>query len=115
VNDRCCKLRLFGSIEQIEDILRSSEWDPSHAEALFRDIEGLIKQAKKHRSIPFEVERLEDQMGTAIPVNVSVRLKRDMESVIAELHLNNSYMKLEIAPYWNLSEDISNFLIKTAN
>jgi hypothetical protein len=54
-------------------------------------------------------------MGTAIPVNVSVRLKRDMESVIAELHLNNSYMKLEIAPYWNLSEDISNFLIKTAN
>jgi hypothetical protein len=49
-------------------------------------------------------------MGTAIPVNVSVRLKRDMESVITELYLNNSYMKLEIASDWNLEEEIRNFL-----
>jgi hypothetical protein len=32
LGDRCCKLKLIGNAAQIEGILRSSEWDPSHAE-----------------------------------------------------------------------------------
>ncbi len=110
LNDRCCKTRLIGKAEQIEEILLSCEWDPSHAETLFRDIEGLISKAKKHREIPFEVERWEEPMDTAIPVNICVRLKRDMESVIAELHLGIGGIKLEIASEWNLSEEIQQFI-----
>jgi hypothetical protein len=54
-------------------------------------------------------------MDTAIPINVCVRLKRDMESVISELHLGNGGMKLEIASDWDLGEEIRQFLEKTAH
>ena len=75
----------------------------------------MVEHSKKHKSIPLELDSLEEPKGIAIPVNISVRLKRDMESVIAELHSDKGEITLEIAPDWDLGEEVSDFLMKTAN
>jgi hypothetical protein len=75
----------------------------------------LVEHSKKHKFIPLELDCLEEPKGIAIPVNISARLRQDRESVIAELHSDKAGITLQIAPDWDLGEEVSNFLMKTAN
>ena len=49
---RRCRLRLFGSAKQIEDILLTLDWNPSRYDAHFLSMQQMITQAKKHRAVP---------------------------------------------------------------
>jgi hypothetical protein len=75
----------------------------------------LVEHSKKHKSIPLETDSLEEPKGVAIPVNISVLLKRDMESVIAELQSDKCQITLGITPDWDLGDEVTSFLMKTAN
>jgi len=48
-NGRCCKLRLTGSSQQIEDILIFAEWNPRLNESWFSSIEEVTEQGEKYR------------------------------------------------------------------
>jgi hypothetical protein len=115
LSGRCRKLNLIGNAKQIEDILVSSEWNPTLKDIWIQGIEKLVEHSKKHKAIPLEIDSLEEPKGIAIPVNISVRLRQDRESVIAELNTDRYQITLEIAPDWDLREAVTNFLLKTAN
>ena len=107
---RCCRLRLIGSAKQIEDILLSSEWNPSIKDTWILGTKELIEQAKKHSAIPIELDRADKPKGIAIPMNLLVQLREDKNSIFQRLHSGEDEITLEIASDWDLSEEISSFL-----
>jgi len=64
----CCKLRLIGSARQIEDILLSSDWNPSLKDIWIPGPTDLVEQCRKHPALPIELNRLDKSKGLAIPV-----------------------------------------------
>ena len=87
---RSCRLRLFGSSKQIEDILLTLDWNPSKSDAYFLTMEQMIAHARKHRGVPFAFDDLVSPKGIAVSMNLSVRLEEGMESVIKKLHSGES-------------------------
>jgi hypothetical protein len=112
---RCRQLKLVGSAKQIEDILLSSEWNPSLKDTWILTTKELVEQAKKHRSIPIELDRVDKSKGIAIPMNLVIRPKEDLDSVFRKLHSGNDEITLRIAPDWDLGEEIDSFLKRQAN
>ena len=112
---RCCKLRLIGSAKQIEDILLSSDWNPSSRDFWIPNTKELIKQCKKHPAIPIELDGVDKPKGIAIPMNLVVRLREDRDSVLQKLRSGDNEITLHIAAHWNLAEEIQKFLEKIAN
>jgi hypothetical protein len=55
---RCCRLRLVGSSQQVEDILLSAEWNPRVNESMFSSIQKVIEKGKKHRFTSFGFDNL---------------------------------------------------------
>ena len=107
---RCCKLRLIGSAKQIEDILLSSEWNPSLKDTWILGTKELVVQAKKHPTITIELDRVDKPKGIAIPMNLVIRAKEDLDSVLRKLRSGEDEITLEIAPDWDLSKEIYSFL-----
>ena len=112
---RCCKLRLIGSAKQIEDILLSSDWNPSLKDTWILGTKELVEQCRKHPAIPIELDRVDKPKGIAIPMNLVVRAKEDLDSVLRKLRSGDDEITLEIAPDWDLGEEIDSFLKKQAN
>ncbi len=75
----------------------------------------MIMQAKKHRSVPFAFDDLVSPKGIAVSMNLSVRLKEAMDSVIRELQRGDSVVALQIASDRDLAEEIHAYLDKQAN
>ena len=109
---RCCKLRLIGSAKQIEEILLSSEWNPSLKDFWIPSTKELVEQCKKHPAIPIELDRVDKPKGIAIPMSLVVGTKGDLSSILLKLRSGGSEITLEIAPDWDLSEEINSFLKK---
>lgn len=109
---RCCKLRLIGSAKQVEDILLSSDWNPSSRDFWIPNTKELVEQCRKHPAIPIELDRVDKPKGIAIPMNFVVRAKEDLYSVLRKLHSGKNEITVEIAPDWDLSEEINSFLQK---
>ena len=107
---RCRQLKLVGSAKQIEDILLSSDWNPSLKDTWIPTTKELVEQAKKHRSIPIELDRVDKSKGIAIPMNLVIRSREDLDSVLRKLRSGGGEISLEIAPDWDLGEEISSFL-----
>ncbi len=107
---RCCRLELIGSRKQIEDILLTLDWKPSKYNAYFLRMEEMIMQAKKHRAVPFAFDDVVSPKGIAISMNLSVRLKEDMDSVVRKLFSGCNAITLEISPDWDLNKEIETFL-----
>ncbi len=103
---RCCRLKLIGSRKQIEDILLTLDWNPSKYDAYFLSMEEMIMQAKKHRTVPFTFDDVVSPKGIAVSMNLSVRLKEDLDSVIRKLHSGENLVTLQIASDWDLAEEI---------
>ena len=112
---RCCRLKLTGSVKQIEDILLTLDWNPSKYDAYFVSLEQMITQAKKHRAVPFAFDDIIRPKGIAVSMNLSVRLKEGMESVIRKLHSGDGLVTLQIASDWDLAEEIHAYLGSQAN
>jgi len=112
---RCCKLRLVGSAAQVEDILLSADWNPSQKDIWIRCPKELVEQCRNHPAIPIELDRLDKPKGIAISMNLLVRLKEDKISIFRKLQSGEDEITLDIAPDWNLREEIQRFLEKTAN
>jgi hypothetical protein len=112
---RCCKLRLIGSAKQIEDILLSSEWNPSLTDIWIPSTKELVEQCKKHPAIPIELDRADKPKGIAIPMNLLVQLREEKRSIFQKLHSGDDDIALNISSNWNLEEDIQKFLEKTGN
>lgn len=112
---RCRQLKLVGSAKQIEDILLSSEWNPSLKDTWILGTKELVEQCRKHPAIPIEIDRVDKAKGIAIPMNLVVRAKEDLDSILRKLRSGSNEMTLEIAPDWNLSEEISFFLKKQSH
>ncbi len=112
---RCCRLKLIGGRKQIEDILLTLDWNPSKYDAYFLSMEEMIMQAKKHRGVSFAFDDLVSPKGIAVSMNLSVRLKEDLDSVIRKLHSGDSVVALQIASDWNLAEEIDTYLERKAN
>ena len=112
---RCCKLRLTGTGKQIEEILLSSDWNPSLRDILIPSTKELVEQCRKHPAIPIELDRMDKAKGIAIPLNLSVRIRQDMKTVIRDLHSEKNEMALDIAHDWSLKEEISQYLTGKMN
>ncbi len=112
---RCCRLKLIGGAKQIEDILLTLDWNPSKYDAYFLSTGEMIMQAKKHRAVPFAFDDVVSPKGIAVSMNLNVRLKEDMESVIRELRSGDGLVTLQIASDWNLAEEIHAYLGSQAN
>ena len=112
---RSCKLRLIGSVKQIEDILLSSEWNPSLKDTWILGTKELVKQCRKHPAIPIELDRVDKPKGIAIPMNLVIRAKEDLDSVLRKLRSGEDEIILEIAPNWDLGKEISSFLKRLSN
>jgi hypothetical protein len=112
---RCRQLKLVGSAKQIEDILLSSDWNPSLKEIWIPDTKELVEQCRKHPAIPMELDRVDKPKGIAIPMNLVIRAKEDLDSVLRKLHPGNDEITLRIAPDWDLGEEIDSFLKRQAN
>jgi hypothetical protein len=111
----CCKLRIIGSGKQVEDILLSSDWNPSSRDFWIPNTKELVEQFRKHPAIPIELDRLDKPKGIAIPMNLVIRAKEDLDSVLRKLRSGRDEITLEIAPDWNLSVEIESFLKYQAN
>jgi hypothetical protein len=48
--------------------------------------------------------------GIAIPMNLVIRAKEDLDSVLRKLRSGCDEITLEIAPGWDLGEEINSFL-----
>ncbi len=107
---RCVKLRLIGSGKQIEDILLSSEWNPSLNDTWIPGTKELVEQCRKHPAIPIELDRADKPKGIAIPMNLVVRAKEDLSAILRNLHSGEDEMKVEISPDWDLKKEIEIFL-----
>jgi hypothetical protein len=112
---RCCKLRLVGSAKQIEEILLSSEWNPSLKDFWIPSTKELVEQCKKHPAIPIELDRIDKPRGIAIPMNLVVLAREDQDSILRKLHSGENEITLDISPDWNLGQEIQRFLEKKAN
>ena len=112
---RCCKLRLVGSAKQIGDILLSSDWSPSSRDFWIPNTRELLEQAKKHRAIPIELDRVDKPKGIAIPMNLVIRATEDLDSVLRRLRSGENKMSLDLAPDWDLTGEIDSFLERLAN
>jgi len=111
---RCCKLRI-GSARQIAEIILSSDWNPSLKDTWFLGTKELVEQCRKHPAIPIELDRLDKPKGIAIPMNIVVRAKEDLYSVLRKLHSGKNEITVEIAPDWDLGEEINSFLKKQSH
>ena len=103
-------MRLIGSAKQIEDILLSADWNPSLKDTLIPGTKELVEQCRKHAAIPFELDRVDKPKGIAIPMNIVVRAKEDLNSVLRKLRSGSNEMALEIAPDWDLKTEIETYL-----
>ncbi len=112
---RCRWLKLIGSARQIEDILLTLDWNPSKSDAYFVSLEEMIAQAKKHRAIPFPFDDLASPNGIAASMNLSVRLKEDLNSVLRKLQSGDGVVTLQIAADWNFTDEINTYLEKHSN
>jgi hypothetical protein len=112
---RCRQLKLIGSAKQIEDILLSSEWNPSLKDTWILSTKELVEQAKMHRSIPIELDRVDKPKGIGIPMNLFIRSREDMDSVLRKLRSGEDEITLGLAPDWDLSEEIDSFLKRQSN
>jgi hypothetical protein len=112
---RCRQLKLVGSAKQIEDILLSSEWNPSLKDTWILTTKELVEQAKKHRSIPIELDRVDKSKGIAIPMNLVIRSREDLDSVLRKLRSGDDEITLALALDWDLGEEIDSFLKRQAN
>lgn len=108
-------MRLIGSVKQIEDILLSSDWNPSLKDHWIPGTKELVGQCRKHRSIPIELDRLDKPKGIAISMNIVVRAKENLDSILRKLRSGEAKITLEIAPDWDLSEEINSFLQKQSH
>ncbi len=75
----------------------------------------MIMQAKKHRAVPFAFDNVISPKGIAVSMNLSVRLEEDMESVFRKLQSGDGLVALQIAPDWDLTEEIHAYLSRQAN
>jgi hypothetical protein len=112
---RCRQLKLVGSAKQIEDILLSSDWNPSLKDTWIPTTKELVEQAKKHRSIPIELDRVDKSKGIAIPMNLVIRSREDLDSVLRKLRSGDDEITLGLALDWDLGEEIDSFLKRQAN
>jgi hypothetical protein len=94
---RCCRLRLVGSSQQIEDILLSAEWNPGPNESWPPTIQQVIEKGKKHRFTSIGFDNLFRPKGILIAMNSPVRVKENWNSVIQRLHSGQDKVTLEIA------------------
>jgi hypothetical protein len=108
-------LRLVGSAKQIEEILLSSDWNPSSRDFWIPNTKELVEQCKKHPAIPIELDRVDKPKGIAIPMSLVVGAKEDLSSVLRKLRSGESEITVEIAPDWDLSEEINSFLKKQSH
>jgi hypothetical protein len=108
-------LRLVGSAKQIGDILLSSDWSPSSRDFWIPNTRELLEQAKKHRAIPIELDRVDKPKGIAIPMNLVIRATEDLDSVLRRLRSGENKMSLDLAPDWDLTGEIDSFLERLAN
>ncbi len=112
---RCCKLRIMGSAKQIEGILFSSDWNPSSRDIGIRNTKELVKRCRKHAAIPFEIDREDKPKGIAIPMDLVIRVKQDLASVLRKLCSGYNKISLDLAPDWDLGEEIDSYLNRLAN
>jgi hypothetical protein len=112
---RCCRLRLIGSSQQIEDILLSAEWNPGVNESWPPTIQKVIEKGKKHRFTSFGFDNLFRPKGILIAMNLPVRVTEDRNSVIQRLHSGEDEVTLEITHDWDLGKEVRNYLKKTDN
>ena len=112
---RCCRLRVIGTSKQIEDILLSSDWNPSLKDTLIQGPKELVALCRKFPAIPIEVDRADKPKGIAIPMNLVIRAMEDLDSVLQRLRSDSNEITLSIAPDWDLSEEISSFLKKQSH
>jgi hypothetical protein len=77
---------LIGTAKQIEDILLSSDWNPSSRDFWIPNTKELVEQCRKHPAIPIELDRADKPKGIAIPMNIVVRAKENLYSVLRKLH-----------------------------
>jgi hypothetical protein len=112
---RCCRLRLIGSSQQIEDIMLSTEWNPGVNESWPPSIQKVIEKGKKHRFNSFGFDNLFRPKGILIAMNLPVRVREDRDSVIQRLHSGGDEVTLEIAHDWNLGKEGRDYLRKTDN
>jgi hypothetical protein len=112
---RCCRLRLIGSSQQIEDILLSAEWNPRVNESWPPTIQKVIEKGKKHRFTSIGFDNLFRPKGILIAMNLPVRVTEDRNSVIRRLHSGGDEVTLEIAYDWDLGKEVRDYLRKTDN
>lgn len=75
-------------------------------------MEEAIELAKKYKGTAICFDNLWKPKGTAIPMNISVRLTEAIDSVIAKVHSQKDKITLQIDPDWSLTEDIDEYLKK---
>ena len=107
---RCCQLKVIGTSKQIEEILLSSEWNPSLRDTLIQGPKELVGQCRKYPSIPIEIDRADKPKGITIPMNLVIRAKEDLKSVLQRLRSDSNEITLTIAPGWDLKSEIEAYL-----
>ena len=93
---RCCKLRLIGSAKQVEEILLSSDWNPSLKDTWILGTKELVEQCRKHPAIPIELDRVDKPKGIAIPMNLVIRAKEDLGSVLRKLRSGGDEITIKL-------------------
>jgi hypothetical protein len=93
---RCCRLRLIGSSQQIEDILLSAEWNPGVNESWPPTIQKVTEKGKEYKFTSFGFDNLSRPKGILIAMNLPVRVREDRNSVIQKLHSGGDEVTLEM-------------------
>jgi hypothetical protein len=112
---RRCRLRLIGSSQQIEDILLSAEWNPGVNESWPPTIQKVIEKGKEYKFTSFGFDNLSRPKGILIAMNLPVRVREDMNSVIQRLRSGGDEVTLQIAYDCDLGKEVRDYLRKTDN
>lgn len=105
MTERCCQLRLKGSLEQIWEIIEVSGQEggkvPQYPE--------LLEAVKQYGAIRVSFDDLAEAKGTSLELNTLVRVTEPMESVVAKVKNRRDVVELKIEPGWSLLHEMLGF------
>jgi hypothetical protein len=98
MTERCCQLRLKGSLEQIWEIIEVF----GQAGGKVPQYPELLDAVKQHGAIRVTFDDLAEAKGTSLELNTLVKVTEPMESVVAKVKNRRDVVELEIEPGWSL-------------
>jgi hypothetical protein len=105
MTERCCQVRLKGSLNQILEIIEDSGQGISKMPPYPKLLDALAQ----HNYIRVTFDDPPEARGTSLELNIPVRVTESMGSVVAKVKNRRDVVALEIEPGWRLLKEMIGF------